>query len=155
MALEKAHEHGQDILKISQQYGDSKARQARIVLQWHELVDNLPKGLLTLYMMGVWLLLWVGYVLVCKMVVWWRRRNMEPQRMGGTIVSSAVVVVATVFIVGVGLLAVQSAHPFLGLHMSVFEGTVLFPVFAVFVGVAVGLWRWIMGKTKPPSETGV
>lgn len=155
MALEKAHEHGQDILKISQQYGDSKARQARIVLQWHELVDNLPKGLLTLYMMGVWLLLWVGYVLVCKMVVWWRRRNMEPQRMGVTIASSAVVVLATVFIVGVGLLTVQSAHPFLGLHMSVFEGTVLFPVFAVFVGVAVGLWRRIMGKTKPPSETGV
>lgn len=155
MALEKAHEHGQDILKISHQYGDSKARQARIVLQWHELVDNLPKGLLTLYMMGGWLLLWVGYVLVCKAVRWWRMRTQGAQRMGGAVVSSVVIAVATVFIVGAGLLTVQSAHPFLGLHMSVFEGTVLFPIFAVFVGVAVGLWRKIMGKQNPPPKMGV
>ena len=154
MALEKAHEHGQDILKISQHYGDSKARQARIALQWHELVDNLPKGLLTLYMMGLWLVLWVGYVLVCKTMLWWRTRADHKKKMGGRVVSSVVIVLATVFIVGVGVVTVLSAHPFLGLHMSVFEGTVLFPVFAVFVGVAVGLWRKIIGKTKPPA-TGV
>jgi len=155
MALEKAHEHGQDILKISEHYGDSKARQARIVLQWHELVGNLPKGLLTLYMMGVWLLLWVGYVLVCKVVFWWRRRTTEGGRTTRVaVLSSVVIAVATVFIVGAGLLTVQSAHPFLGLHMSVFEGTVLFPVFAVFVGVAVGLWRKIIGKQNPPPKTG-
>jgi tetratricopeptide (TPR) repeat protein len=155
LALEKAHEHGQDILKISQHYGDSKARQSRIVLQWHELVDNLPKGLFTLYMMGIWLLLWLGYILVCKVMFWWRARNTEHSKktMGVSMVSSVVIAVATIVMVGVGLLTVQSVHPFLGLHMSVFEGTVLFPVFAVFVGVAVGLWRGIIGKRKPPSKT--
>lgn len=153
LVLENAHEHGQDILKISQQYGDSKARQARIVLQWHELVGNLPQGLLTLYMMGGFLLIWLGYIFVYKAMRWWRNRA---HRSVGVVnvVSSVVVVLATTAVVVAGVMVVQSAHPFLGLHMSVFEGTVLFPMFAVFVGVAVGLWRTLAGKRKTPPKVG-
>ena len=153
LALENAHEHGQDILKISQQYGDSKARQARIVLQWHELVGNLPQGLLTLYMMGGFLLIWLGYIFVYKALRWWRNRGQGSVGVVN-VVSSVVIVLATTGVVVAGLMVVQSAHPFLGLHMSVFEGTVLFPMFAVFVGVAVGLWRTLAGKRKTPPKVG-